>query len=179
MVGVIITSSAVRYAARHNSQINMLLHRNACYVRLHAASICRRSVRTCKACSKTHSFDVICSILFAGTISWIITYSIYGSTALCWALDDFSVSWSFFAVGRTPWTGDQPVARPLPTHRTTQTQNKHTQTSMSWVGFEPTIPALERAKVVHALDRTATVIGHYIFSFCKFSILYRATYNNM
>jgi hypothetical protein len=30
------------------------------------------------------------------------------------------------AVGRTPWTWDQPVARPLPTHRTTQTQNKHT-----------------------------------------------------
>jgi hypothetical protein len=25
-------------------------------------------------------------------------------------------------VGRTPWTGDQPVARQLPTHRTTQTQ---------------------------------------------------------
>jgi hypothetical protein len=28
---------------------------------------------------------------------------------------------------RTPCTGDQPVARPLPTHRTTQTQNKRTQ----------------------------------------------------
>jgi hypothetical protein len=28
-------------------------------------------------------------------------------------------------VGRTPWTGDQPVARPVPTHRTAQTQNKH------------------------------------------------------
>jgi hypothetical protein len=25
---------------------------------------------------------------------------------------------------RTPWTGDQPVARPLATHRATQTQNK-------------------------------------------------------
>jgi hypothetical protein len=32
-------------------------------------------------------------------------------------------------VGRTPWTGDQPVARSLPT-----------QTSMPRVGFEPTIP---------------------------------------
>jgi hypothetical protein len=29
-----------------------------------------------------------------------------------------------YTVGRTPWTGDQPVARPLPTHRTTQTKNK-------------------------------------------------------
>jgi hypothetical protein len=27
--------------------------------------------------------------------------------------------------GRTPWTSDQLVARPLPKHRTTQTQNKH------------------------------------------------------
>jgi hypothetical protein len=33
-------------------------------------------------------------------------------------------------VGRTPWMGDQLVARPLPTLRTTQTQNKRTQTSM-------------------------------------------------
>jgi hypothetical protein len=30
---------------------------------------------------------------------------------------------------------------------------------MPWVGFEPPIPALERAKTVHALDRAATVIG--------------------
>jgi hypothetical protein len=41
----------------------------------------------------------------------------------------------------------------------TQTQNKHKQTSMPWVGFEPTIPASERAKTVHALGRAATVIG--------------------
>jgi hypothetical protein len=54
--------------------------------------------------------------------------------------------------------GDHPVARPLPTHRTTQAQNKRTQTSMPWVGFETTIPAFERAKTVHALDLAATVI---------------------
>jgi hypothetical protein len=56
-------------------------------------------------------------------------------------------------------TVDQPVARPRPTHRTTKTQNNHTQTSMPRVGFEPTIPVFERAKTIHALDRTATVIG--------------------
>jgi hypothetical protein len=39
------------------------------------------------------------------------------------------------------------------------TQNKSTQTSMLRVGFEPTIPVLERAKTVHALDLAATVIG--------------------
>jgi hypothetical protein len=36
----------------------------------------------------------------------------------------------FYAVGGTPWTGDQPVARPLPVHRTTQTQNKRTHHSV-------------------------------------------------
>jgi hypothetical protein len=41
----------------------------------------------------------------------------------------------------------------------TQTQNKHQQTSMPRAGFEPTIPAFERAKTVHDLDRAATVIG--------------------
>jgi hypothetical protein len=30
---------------------------------------------------------------------------------------------------------------------------------MPWVGFEPTIPGSERAKTVHALDRSATVTG--------------------
>jgi hypothetical protein len=58
----------------------------------------------------------------------------------------------------TPWTEDQPVARPLPTRRTTQTQNKSTQASMSLVGFEPTTPVFERAKTVHGLDGAATVI---------------------
>jgi hypothetical protein len=30
---------------------------------------------------------------------------------------------------------------------------------MPWVGFESTIPASERAKIFHALDRAATVSG--------------------
>jgi hypothetical protein len=62
-------------------------------------------------------------------------------------------------VGRTPWTEYQPVARPLHTHRTAQTQNKSMQTSMLQVGFESTIPIFERAKTVHALRRATTVIG--------------------
>jgi hypothetical protein len=65
----------------------------------------------------------------------------------------------FYADSRTPWTSDQPVARPLPTNRATQTQNKRTQTLMPWVGFESTIPVFERAKTVHVLDGAASVIG--------------------
>jgi hypothetical protein len=64
-----------------------------------------------------------------------------------------------YTVDRTPWTGDQPVARPLPAHRIEQTQNKRTQASVSQVGFEPTIPEFERAKIVHALDGAVTVVG--------------------
>jgi hypothetical protein len=55
---------------------------------------------------------------------------------------------------------------PLSTHRTTQTQNKRTQTSMPWVGFEPTIPVFKRENTVHVLDRTSTLIGEgVIFPF--------------
>jgi hypothetical protein len=43
----------------------------------------------------------------------------------------------------------------------TQTQNKHKQTSIPRVEFEPTILAFERAKTVHALDGAATVIGNF------------------
>jgi hypothetical protein len=52
------------------------------------------------------------------------------------ALQPFVAPWPLFqfinlyTVGRTLWTRDQPVARPLSTHRTTQTQNKSIRTSM-------------------------------------------------
>jgi hypothetical protein len=36
---------------------------------------------------------------------------------------------------------------------------------MPCLGFEPTIPASERAKTVHALDRLATVTGQGQFTF--------------
>jgi hypothetical protein len=39
-------------------------------------------------------------------------------------------------------------------------QNKRAHTSMSWMGFEPTIPAFERPKTVHGLYRGATMIGN-------------------
>jgi hypothetical protein len=57
--------------------------------------------------------------------------------------------WSLFQFlnphtdGRTPWTGDQLVARSVPARRTTQTQNERTQTSIPRVGCEPTIRAGE------------------------------------
>jgi hypothetical protein len=67
--------------------------------------------------------------------------------------------------------GGSAVARPIPTHRTTQTQNKRTQTCMPQVRFESTIPVFERTKTVHASDRAATVIGTTI------AIAYLLTYS--
>jgi hypothetical protein len=88
--------------------------------------------------------------------------SIYLSVSLCsplLGLGRFSSFLIFYTVCRAPWTGDQPVVRPLPTHRTAQTQNKRTLKSIPQVGFEPTTPAFELAKTVHALDSAATLIG--------------------
>jgi hypothetical protein len=59
--------------------------------------------------------------------------------------------------------GNKPVLRPLPIHRTTQTQNRRTQISMPEEGFEPMTPVFKRVKTVHALDRAATVIWTCIF----------------
>jgi hypothetical protein len=80
-----------------------------------------------------------------------------------WPLFQF-LNLGVYTVGRTPWMGDQPVASPLHTHRTTQAQNKRTQTSMPRVGFETTILVFERAKTVHALNLAATMLGHMIIT---------------
>jgi hypothetical protein len=62
---------------------------------------------------------------------------IYSSMALQplvgpWPLPQFRNL--FYTDGRTSWTSDQPVARPLPTYRTIQTQNKraHIHTCLEW-----------------------------------------------
>jgi hypothetical protein len=106
-----------------------------------------------------------------------IYLSIYSSTALV----DLGHFFSFLilhTVGRTPWTVDQAVARPLPIHRTTQTQNKCTQTSIPRVEIEPTIPVCERAKTVHALDRAATLIGIQLITKQKFTVAQITTFPN-
>jgi hypothetical protein len=48
---------------------------------------------------------------------------------------------------------------------------------MPRVGFEPTTPVFERAKTVHALDRTVTVIGHFstLLTLNKFKTMLVAT----
>jgi hypothetical protein len=90
-----------------------------------------------------------------------------------------------YTVGRTPWASDRPVPRPLPKYRTTQTQNKCTHTPnidtlsgirthdhgvrasedsscLRSLSYRERL-APERAKTVHALDRSATATGQQLF----------------
>jgi hypothetical protein len=65
---------------------------------------------------------VVCVIKLR-KLSWAghIIIIIYDSTVLLLDPGHFFSFLILYTVGRTTWTGDQPVARPLPTHRTTQT----------------------------------------------------------
>jgi hypothetical protein len=111
----------------------------------------------CRYMSATRNLNVYFTVLIHG--QGYIHISTYGSTALVDLGRFFLQFINLYTVGRTPWTGVQAVARPLPTHRTTQTQNKRTQTSMPRVEFEPTAPVFEQAKTVYALNCAATMVG--------------------
>jgi len=60
--------------------------------------------------------------------------------------------------GITPWTGDQPYARPLRTQD--NTTQKNADTSMPRAGFEPAILVFERLKTVRALDLAALGLAY-------------------
>jgi hypothetical protein len=72
-----------------------------------------------------------------------------------------SVSWSFLqTVGLLGRVISSSQGLYLNTGQHKHRTNTYThQTPMPWVGFETTTPASERAKTVHALDRSATVTG--------------------
>jgi hypothetical protein len=64
-----------------------------------------------------------------------------------------------YTADRSPCTRDQPLARPLPTHKTAQPQNKRIKTETPRMRFESTILALEWENTVRAPDRAATMTG--------------------
>jgi hypothetical protein len=99
------------------------------------------------------------SLLFSSSSSFLSCCSHFGHRA---SVKRF-VSLQFhdhFTDSRTPWTSDQLVARPLPKHMTTQTQNKHIHIPNihALCGIRTHDPGF-RAKTVHALERSATVTG--------------------
>jgi hypothetical protein len=65
-----------------------------------------------------------CHLWLDTRLNWSFLLSVYGSTALCWALAAFSV-FDLYTTGRTPWTGDQPVVRQLLTQANTNTEQTH------------------------------------------------------
>jgi hypothetical protein len=90
------------------------------------------------------------------------------------ALQAFVGPWPIFSVltlytdGRTPWTGYQPVASPLPTHRKTQAY-------MPRVRFEPTIPVVRASEDSSCprrrpLSHTALICcsANYVFTLSSF-----------
>jgi hypothetical protein len=91
---------------------------------------------------------------------WVHSF-INGSTAICSALTSSSVLLFLYTAGRTPWTGDQPVAKPLPTQRITQTQNKrtHRHPCLEWNSNPRSQRSSERRQFMPYKDRAATVIG--------------------
>jgi hypothetical protein len=72
-----------------------------------------------------HLWPLFCPRGFP-SLPTFMNLSIHGSTVLSLDLDRFCNFLILYIVGRTPWTRDQPVARPLPTQRATQTQDKRT-----------------------------------------------------
>jgi hypothetical protein len=68
-----------------------------------------------------------------------------------------------YTVGRTPWTGDHPVAMSLPTHRTTHTQNtsKHTDiyASSGIRTHDPTVQAEEDGSCLSAVTVISNVLS--------------------
>jgi hypothetical protein len=82
----------------------------------------------------------------------------------------FTRSWTF---GRTPWAGDQLVARPLPVHKHRKT-HIHTQTRNihALSGIRTNDPSFRASKDSDALDRSVTVTGKYNGSNNKIIIEY-------
>jgi hypothetical protein len=76
-------------------------------------------------------------------IDWIeLVYLWLYSACWPWSLFQFL---NLYTVSRTHWTGDKPVARPLPTYRTIQTQNKRNRHSrLEWDSNPRSQCSLER-----------------------------------
>jgi hypothetical protein len=74
------------------------------------------------------SLTIMCAEFLNDNLNLIIIIMIMniiiinGSADIVFGLGRFFSSLTLNIVGTTPWTGDQPVARPLTTRRTSQTE---------------------------------------------------------
>jgi hypothetical protein len=121
-----------------------------------------REVRLLQPSCKTHNGNLsLCSPLDLGRIFSFLIYT---------------QSLGLLGQGISPSQGGATYTQK------TQTRNKRTQTSMPWVGFEPTILMFGLAQTVHRLDSAATVIAimeivnRFVEWFVKFLDLMRAEF---
>jgi hypothetical protein len=86
-----------------------------------------------------------------------------------WALASVFQFHDHFTDGRTSWTSDQPVARPQPAHKTTQTQKKHIHTPNIHVlcGIRTHDPSFRASE--------ATVTGDLCYADANFYVEYMNT----
>jgi hypothetical protein len=93
-----------------------------------------------------------------------VLYIFAGSTAPLGPGHWFFQFYDYFTDGRTAWTSDQPVTRPLPKHRTTQTQNKHIHMPNihAFCGIRTHNPGFRESE-----DRSATVTDSVIYTICS------------
>jgi hypothetical protein len=86
-------------------------------------------VHPIKSSNVTQSMLSVRAITFFSNIFGMVsTYLWLYSPCGPWPLFQFL---TLYIVGRVPWTEDQPIARPLPTHRTTQT-HAHRHPCLEW-----------------------------------------------
>jgi hypothetical protein len=99
----------------------------------------------------------------SSSIHYLSIYlSIYGSTALCWTLAAFSVSWSFTqSVGLFGREIIPSQGRYLHTEQHKRRINTHIHPCLKRDSNQRS-QCLRRRRQVHALDRVATVIGSSI-----------------
>jgi hypothetical protein len=123
LLGRVISPSQGQYlhAGQHKHRINT-------YTDIHALSGIRThdpSVRASEAClrPRDHRHQLYKFIVTVFSVFLMSIYLWLYSPCASWPLFQFL---NLYRVGITPWTGDEPFARPLPTRRTTQTQNKLT-----------------------------------------------------
>jgi hypothetical protein len=126
----------------------------------------------------------VCYVLTLAHYPWLDHHNNFFSLALQppWAL---ASSFSFMIILQTVRLLRRVISPSQGLYLNTG-QHKHRvniythQTSIPWVGLEPTIPASQRTKTVHALDRSATVTGDHhnntSISFYQLNIILSASH---
>jgi hypothetical protein len=105
-------------------------------------------------CMAQRNVEVLSAPSYVFMVCCLINYVHLSLSLWFYRTSDLGLFFSFlilYTVGRTPWTGDQTVARPLPTHRINARTHIHASSGI------PTHDPSVRA----ALNRAATVVVNY------------------